>query len=124
MRPLHPGRLHALLDERIEPGEFGQVIRSAGFCRFATRSGVTARWDHVGRMISFEPAARDAELDGELLAVGQELAFIGVDLDVGALTAALDATALTDDELTAGAGVWASYPDPFPAWDRAPHRAE
>lgn len=118
VRPLHPERLARLLDDRVEKGEFGTVLRSAGFCRFATRSHVTARWNHVGRMIAFSPLARDEDLgeQDELLALGQDLGIIGLDLDVPALTAALDDAALTDDELAAGPTAWAEFRDPFPAW--------
>jgi G3E family GTPase len=126
IRPLHPGRLQELLDERIEPGEFGTVIRSAGFCRFATRPSAVGRWDHVGRMISFDPLGRDDALGAgeDLLALGQDLALIGLDLDREALAVALDHAALSDAELAAGPDAWAGYPDPFPAWPKAAERAE
>ena len=118
LRPLHPGRLKTLLDRRIETGDFGHVVRSAGFCRMATRPRDTYQWDHVGRSIAFHLAATDDGLDAEneLLAVGQDLAFIGIDLDHEALTQALDEAALTDAELTAGATNWANFADPFPTW--------
>ena len=118
VRPLHPGRLARLLDRRIESGEFGTVVRSAGFCRLATRSHVIARWNHVGRMICLSPLASDAHVaEGEeLLALGQDLGIIGLDLDVPALREALDDAALTDEELAAGPGAWAAFEDPFPAW--------
>ena len=118
VRPLHPGRLQHVLDHRWETGEFGTVLRSAGFCRLATRPGTVARWNHVGRMICLAPLARDAELgeEDELLALGQDLGIIGLDLDVPALTAALDEVAVTDEELGAGPGEWARFVDPFPAW--------
>ncbi|CAL4860358.1 GTP-binding protein [Microbacterium sp. MM2322] len=118
VRPLHPGRLTALLDERIESGQFGFVVRSAGFCRFATRSHTVAQWDHVGSMIAFSPVQVDdgmTEAEG-LLAVGEDLAFIGLDLHHRALRIALDETALTDDELAAGPAAWAEFEDPFPVW--------
>lgn len=126
LRPLHPARLQRLLDERIEVGEFGTVIRSSGFCRLATRPQVTAHWQHVGRMISFLPLTEDDRLDDgeELLAVGQDLAFIGLDLDQDALRAALDDTVLNDEEFAAGPAAWAALEDPFPAWKTAPDRAE
>ncbi|ALJ19805.1 GTP-binding protein [Microbacterium sp. No. 7] len=126
VRPLHPGRLERLLDDRIEPGELGTVIRSAGFCRFATRPHLVGRWEHVGSMISFEPLGGDDLVadDDELLAVGQDLAFIGIDLDRDALAAALDATALTDEELAAGPAAWAGFADPFPTWVPATRPAE
>ncbi len=116
-RPLHPGRLQAVLDRRIEPGEFGFVVRSAGFCRLATRPSRVASWDHVGRVISFEPIGGDAvSAEAELLAIGQDLAFIGIDLEPAALTAAIDDAALTDAEFAAGPGSWRRLPDPFPEW--------
>lgn len=115
LRPLHPERLASALT-RIEEGRFGTVIRSAGFCRLATRPGVTASWDHVGRMISFAPLANDGDGD-ELLALGQDLAVVGLDLDVAALSSALDAAALSDDELAAGPVSWLGFSDPFPAWE-------
>lgn len=126
VRPLHPGRLQVLLDERIEPGEFGRVVRSSGFCRFATRPYRLARWDHVGRMISFSPIPdRDVdEPDDDILALGQDLAIIGIDLDASCLVDALDSVALTDEELIAGPQVWSSFLDPFPAWPAVADRAE
>lgn len=125
-RPLHPGRLERLLDDRIEPGEFGRVIRSAGFCRLATRPGIVAQWEHVGRVISLTPVAIDDRLedDEELLALGQDLAIIGLGLDHERLIAALDEAALTDAELAAGPAEWAAFPDPFPAWATAADRSE
>lgn len=118
LRPFHPGRLRSAL-ERIESGAAGTVVRSAGLCRFATRPGVTAQWEHAGRMISFEPVARDDRLgaDEEVLAFGQDLALLGLDLDADALTAVLDEAVLTDAELAHGPMTWALFPDPFPAWE-------
>lgn len=117
-RPLHPARLRRLLDEEIEAGRFGAVLRSVGFCRLATRPDATARWEHVGSMISLSPGGADADLAGdeELLAAGQDIAFIGVELDAAGLIRALDAACLTDAELTAGPAAWARFADPFPAW--------
>lgn len=118
VRPFHPGRLKRVLDEHVEAEEFGSLVRSAGFCRLATRPHTVAQWDHVGRVISLYPLAADDGLAAEedLLAVGQDLALIGLDLDVPALTAALHGAALTDDEWAAGPAAWARFADPFPAW--------
>ncbi|HLT67941.1 MAG TPA: GTP-binding protein, partial [Microbacterium sp.] len=126
LRPLHPVRLARLLDERIEPGEFGTVIRSMGFCRLATRPYAVAEWNHVGGTISFDPLGRDDALgdDEELLALGQDIGIIGLDLDRVALGRALDEAALTDAELAAGIGEWVRYDDPFPAWRSVVEDAE
>jgi len=117
-RPVHPGRLAHLLDTTIEPAVLGRVVRSSGFCRFATRPGITAHWEHVGSTISFTPVAHDQQLlpDDEPLALGQDLVLIGLDMQHEALRAALDAAVLTDDELLAGREAWNTYPDPFPVW--------
>lgn len=116
LRPLHPLRLKSLLDGRIEARGFGHVVRSSGFCRLATRPQHTLQWDHVGRTIAFHLAAIDDGVNSgsELLAVGQDLAFIGLDLDHEALRQALDEAALTDEELAAGPTAWAQFVDPFP----------
>ena len=50
----------------------------------------------------------------------QELVFIGQGLDQQAMTDALDACLLTDADLLEGKQHWATFNDPFPAWDEAP----
>lgn len=115
IRPFHPGRLHDFLDRQMGRGAFGAVVRSAGFCRLATRPGIVGGWEHVGQMISLEPLARDVPSESPL-SVGQEIAFIGLDLDAAALSAALDRATLTDAELTSGPKHWSRFADPFPRW--------
>ncbi|GAA1809637.1 CobW C-terminal domain-containing protein [Nesterenkonia flava] len=121
-RPFHPGRLKDVLDTRVEGGEFGQVVRSAGFCRLATRPHVTAHWEQVGTMLSLLPLAFDHQISDpdELLAFGQDIVFIGVDLVPEALVQGLDDALLTDAELSAGPTTWATFCDPFPAWSLSP----
>lgn len=116
LRPMHPGRLSTLLDGGFARGEFGNVLRSAGFCRLASRPRITAKWEHVGRMFSMHPLIADDEYedDDEMLGFGQDIAFTGLDLDRPGLVAALDAAALTDAEFAAGPAVWAGFEDPFP----------
>ncbi|GAA2180664.1 hypothetical protein GCM10009847_19420 [Leucobacter tardus] len=132
MRPLHPGRLQTFLD-RVEAGRYGHVVRSAGFCRFATRPRHGLYWDHVGRTIEFREADPDADLDLDLPETtgdtdlphpGQALACIGIDLDAAGLHQALDAVALSDDEFMAGPAAWAGYPDPFPRSAPAEHGSD
>jgi hypothetical protein len=70
-------------------------------------------------MISFSPVARDSDHDdnSELLAVGQDLVIIGLDLNHDALIAGFDEAVLTDAELLDGPDAWRDYGDPFPAWE-------
>ncbi|TPW77307.1 GTP-binding protein [Schumannella soli] len=112
--PFHPRRVLALLQGGWSHGDHGAIIRSAGFCRFATRPGVTGFWDQAGGSIGIEPAARDTA-DGPL-SVGQDLAITGFALDAAGLTAALDECALRPDELLAGPELWAKLVDPLPEW--------
>lgn len=111
LRPFHPARLAAALDE-IDTRRFGSLVRSAGFCRIATRPGILARWDQVGSAMWIDP--QDAGTQAAL--IGQDIALTGLDLMAGAVTATLDAALLTDGELEAGAAAWTSFPDPLPVW--------
>lgn len=124
-RPFHPGRLRKLLD-RIEAGEFGEIVRSAGFCRLVTRPYAVAHWEHVGGMFTLHPMSLEGHVgpESEMLAAGQDIAFFGFDLDTEGLGNALGAASLTIDELDAGPAAWAAFPDPFPAWIVAPDRAD
>lgn len=112
-RPFHPNRLVRTLNRDVEPGRFGVLVRSCGLCRLATRAGRVARWEQVGDAISFDPMPPEPE---HLLEPGQDLALFGLDLDADALTAALDACVLTDDELRDGPRLWERLVDPIPAW--------
>ncbi|MFT4233141.1 MAG: GTP-binding protein [Leucobacter sp.] len=120
LRPMHPERLERLLDGDFSSGRHGTVLRSAGFCRLASRPRLTAKWEHVGRMFSLHPLAVDDEVEAgidageEALGFGQDIAVIGIDLDRDGLIAALDAAALTDEEFAAGPEFWAGLSDPFP----------
>lgn len=121
--PFHPERLESALD-RIDNAEFGTVIRSAGFCRLATRQRHAALWDHTGHMISFEPLPSDgieaaAQTGDACPSLGEDIAFIGLDLLPRELARALDSALLTPAELDAGPMVWAIFTDPFPAWSTA-----
>ncbi len=111
VRPFHPARLMRVLD-RLDAGEAGRLIRSAGFCRIATRPGILARWEQVGSAMWIEPVGAD---DGRM-GLGQEIAVTGLDLSPTMLARLLDEAALTDDEVTAGPTAWADFDDPLPAW--------
>ncbi|GAB3193291.1 GTP-binding protein [Nesterenkonia suensis] len=123
LRPFHPGRLHAVLETFFFERGAGRVLRSAGFCRLATRPHVTAQWEHVGAGFSVEPLSLDHQMreEDEVLAFGQEIVVFGLGLEPERLTAALDEAALDDDELAAGPMLWSTFPDPFPDWRIAPN---
>lgn len=114
LRPFHPHRLVRTLERAVETGRYGQIIRSCGLCQFATRPGWSARWQHAGDAISFEPLPPDP--DGPVT-VGQDLALFGLDLDEPGLSEAFDACVLRDDEFQAGPPSWVRMPDPLPEWE-------
>lgn len=117
-RPLHPERLKRTLDEQIESEDHGFVVRSAGFCRFATEPMTTIRWDHVCHTIAFHDVAVNENIKtaSDTEGAGQDLAIIGLDLDHDALAEALDQAVLTHEEFAAGPEWWSTLPNPFPAW--------
>jgi hypothetical protein len=124
LRPFHAGRLADALDGDIGHGRYGRLVRSAGFSSLASRPGRLAQWSQVGSAVGLEPLPLPgADLPPHRarppLAIGQELAVIGVDLDRPGLTAALDACVLTDRELAEGPLAWLAYADPLPVWDSA-----
>ena len=49
----------------------------------------------------------------------QELVFIGQGLDQQAMTQALDACLLSEEEVLRGVAYWATLSDPFPVWEQA-----
>ncbi|GGF41116.1 GTP-binding protein [Williamsia phyllosphaerae] len=112
-RPFHPARLAAAL------GELRGVLRSKGFCWVASRADVVAIWSQAGPNLVIEPAALWSAVPDE--SPGQEIVFIGVHLEPGAIADLLDPALLTDDEVAAGEAAWRGYDDPLPAWGPMPH---
>ncbi|HTI16405.1 MAG TPA: GTP-binding protein [Trinickia sp.] len=136
-RPFHPERLWALLHET-----WAGVLRSKGFFWLATRNDVIGSLSQAGGACRHGPAGfwwaaqppeewpADDELAAEIAVewhgdptdstVGdrrQELVMIGVDLDPHYWRAKLDSCLVTDDEYAQGPSGWATFSDPFPAWD-------
>ncbi|MEU4599005.1 GTP-binding protein [Nocardia sp. NPDC023988] len=106
-RPFHPQRLADALTT------LRGMLRSKGFCWIASRPELAAIWSQAGPNLTFEPGAWWSVLE---VPAGQEIVFIGVRLDAAAVRRELTAALLTDAEFAAGAAVWATYDDPFPAW--------
>ncbi|TFD14235.1 hypothetical protein E3T35_02215 [Cryobacterium sp. TMT1-2-2] len=112
VRPFHPARLADFFPDRAE--EAGEILRSRGLFRLATRPATVGSWSSAGPTITFEPtsmASHDPESP-----LGQEIAFFGRDLDARLLSANLDDCLLTDAEFLAGPMFWNTLADPFPAW--------
>ncbi|MBB1243834.1 GTP-binding protein [Streptomyces durbertensis] len=113
-RPFHPERLWRFVTERMDSGEFGRVLRSKGFFWLASRPRVTGLWSQAGSVARFEPSGAREVGAGGLQAPasqGQELVFIGTELDADALQEALERCLLADGETVEDGQ------DPFPAWE-------
>ncbi|SHE56275.1 GTP-binding protein [Streptoalloteichus hindustanus] len=108
-RPFHPERLAGVLHR-----EWPELLRSKGFFWLATRPDVAGLWSQAGPNIALEPAALWSTMDGHR---GQEIAFIGVDLDPAEPFRRLDPALLTDAELAEGPEGWRRFPDPLPDWE-------
>ncbi|MFI6762399.1 GTP-binding protein [Micromonospora sp. NPDC050417] len=133
--PFHPQRLWDLLTGG-GLAAYG-VLRSKGFLWLASRPGVQALWSQAGPSGRCDPVgvpvvvsgewpddpAERAEVSARWHPVfgdrQQELVFIGVDLAVEPLRAALAGCLLTERELAIGEQSWSALPDPFPEWDLA-----
>ncbi|WP_336048123.1 GTP-binding protein [Streptomyces sp. CA2R101] len=105
-RPFHPERLWRFVAEDLDGGAYGDILRSKGFFRLATRPAVTGLWSQAGVVARFEPAGVRS---GQQQA--QELVFIGTGLRKEALAERLTACLLNDGESVAG------LCDPFPSWE-------
>lgn len=112
-RPFHPGRLADFLAERSS--EAGEILRSRGLFRLASRPNRVGSWNSAGPTLAFEPTSMGSH-DPES-PWGQEIAFFGRDLDRVRLGANLDACLLSDREFIGGPLEWRALHDPFPRWD-------
>lgn len=129
-RPFHPQRLWDL----VHGGRLDGLLRSKGFLWLATRPAHAYEWSQAGGMMHLQPAGwwwaavprerwphvagqrpdEDGSWHPRYGDRRQELVFIGQDLDVADIIAALDACLL--DERMAGepSRTWAELADPFP----------
>jgi G3E family GTPase len=133
-RPFYPEKLHTFLHTTEK---FGKLIRSKGYFWLATRPECVGQWSQAGGIAHYGFAGmfwnsiprEDWPTDDASLAfiqahwqepfgdMRQELVFIGQGLDQTAMTNALNACLLSDQDLHRGAAFWSSLSDPFPAWD-------
>ncbi len=131
-RPFHPKRLM----EVLETDALDSVIRSKGFVWLATRHRMVGVWSQAGDVVSLDYGGewwadtpkheypRDPALleeiercfEGQFGDRRQELVVIGIEMDQGAVRAALDACLLSDAEMAQGLAKWWRYPDPFAEW--------
>ncbi|MFY1697981.1 MULTISPECIES: CobW family GTP-binding protein [unclassified Solwaraspora] len=128
-RPLHPGRLHAALDDLT-----AEALRSRGHIWLASQPETVLGWESAGGGLGLRTlgpwlaAVPDAEWEQasaqRRLAAAMEwdpyygdrhqhLVFVGVDLDPAGLHRRLAACLLTDAELADGEAGWRALPDPF-----------
>ena len=134
-RPFYPEKIHKLLHDTKK---FGKLIRSKGYFWLGTRpefvgqwnqAGGIARYGFAGRFWKSVPKQEWPEDEESLNTINkhwvepfgdmrQELVFIGQNLDKGRMTEALDDCLLTDEDILKGKAHWATFTDPFPAWDQ------
>jgi len=130
-RPFHPQRYWNLIHS-----EWEGVLRSKGYFWLASRMPFVGSWSQAGGACRHGAAGLwwsavdqadwpddpdyvaqiQAKTEGPFGDRRQELVFIGVGLDVKAVTSKLDACLLTDKEMALGEEAWARFSDPFPSW--------
>lgn len=132
-RPFHPEKIHHFFHST---DHYGKLLRSKGYFWLASRPEFVGQWSQAGGIARygfvgmFWKAIPESEWpqDPESLQeirrywqepfgdMRQELVFIGQNLNKNAMIEALNRCLLSDAELLAGKAFWASFPDPFPAW--------
>ena len=132
-RPFYPEKFYNFLHGSQK---FGKLIRSKGFFWLASRPEFAGQWSQAGGIARYGfggmfwkavPRQNWPEDEDYLASIEklweepfgdmrQELVFIGQGLDQQAMTDALDACLLSDDDLLQGKHFWATLNDPFPSW--------
>ncbi|MBJ7552154.1 zinc metallochaperone GTPase ZigA [Marinomonas ostreistagni] len=135
-KPFHPQRFYDVLHSTEQ---YGKLIRSKGYFWLASRPQFAGQWSQAGGIAQYGFAGmfwravpkQHWPTDEASLAtimenwhepfgdMRQELVFIGQNLDQAAMTQALDAALLTDEELVLGKDAWEAMTDPFPAWQES-----
>lgn len=128
-RPLHPGRLHAALDDVV-----ATTLRSRGRFWLASRPDTMLVWDAAGSSLAVQPggpwlaalpeAALEMVSEHRRAAAAldwhegggdrcQCLSFTGLGMDPDHLIGVLDACLLTEEEMADGALTFTGAEDPF-----------
>ncbi|MFK7793972.1 MAG: zinc metallochaperone GTPase ZigA [Gammaproteobacteria bacterium] len=134
-RPFNPEMFYQFLHST---DDYGKLIRSKGYFWLASRPQFAGQWSQAGGIAQYGFAGmfwkavprEDWPDDQEYLDsikenwvepfgdMRQELVFIGQDLDQSAMTNALDACLLSEDEVLKGKDYWETLSDPFPQWEK------
>jgi G3E family GTPase len=134
-RPFNPQKFYDFLHD-IQ--KYGKLLRSKGFFWLATRPRFAGQWSQAGGMARHGfaglfwkavPKDRWPEDEDYLDSIEkqwvepfgdmrQELVFIGQNLDKEAMTSALNACLLDEEEVLQGKEYWGTLQDPFPAWEQ------
>ncbi|PRP76034.1 CobW/P47K family protein [Planoprotostelium fungivorum] len=131
-RPFHPLRLYELIDASTErlPG----VLRSRGFIWLASRHDLCGEWSSCGNLYSTSgdskwfitvPREEWPTEDPKFLRDfeepygdrRQEIAIIGLNLDVEKVEGELKKCLLTEQEMSMGPIIWAGLEDKFDPWN-------
>jgi len=132
-KPFHPQRFYEFLES-----DWGNVIRAKGYFWLASRYDWVGHLSQAGCAVEHEAAglwwaaAENIEHpqneDNDLSIVKetywhaeygdrrQELVFIGLGIDIDAITQTLDKCLLSEEEVALGKEAWMHFADPFPHW--------
>ncbi|MBS1823767.1 MAG: zinc metallochaperone GTPase ZigA [Acidobacteria bacterium] len=130
-KPFHPGRFWKALNQG-----WNGILRAKGFCWIATKHDVMGEFSQAGNCLTVEPRANwyaalpkeqwpddpqqlGAIEQGWVEPYGdrmQEIVFIGIDMQRGAIERDLNECLLTDAELERGPKHWKRFQDPFGTW--------
>jgi len=126
--PFHPQRLM----DALQGGSKGYlwIATRPRSCGVWSQAGSSQQIDRAGLWFAAVPKDRwpddpetrdwlEAHRDPTVGDCRQEIVFIGVEMDRGAIEAALDAALLSDAEIAAGVESWATLDDPIPSWEPA-----
>lgn len=112
-RPFHPWRLAHAISTDLSPAQAGRILRSRGVIRLASRPGRVISWTSTGQGHTMTPTQLPSW--NPHAPSGQQVMFVGTDLNADHISRVLADCLVTDAELLAGPMEWAGYADPFPA---------